>query len=395
MTFTILGLTGSWYGLALGASVLAYLCAAGVLGYVRKLPAGTVRLFGLLMLPLGLLFARVFFCAANWGYFTETISQPLKMLAFWDGGLSLIGALCGLIVAAFLTSRLMKIRFGALIDVTAAPLGLLLIGFRLAEGFTGQLGVGKQVEVGALAEKLPVLFLSDKLGTQTLYRLAVYRYEAVAAALLLAFGLLLFFAGRPRRRARQGDVAMIILSLFGVCQVLLESLRDDGHMLVGFIRMQQLGAAMIPVLALCIFGARYAHIRQVRGATVAAWLLLLVMAVVALLMVHPLNHVLDLTNRRGLGFALLGALAVYMAFFLRVRGTSLRLIITWLVAVAAVAGCVMVEFSIDGSSNLLRDYAIMGVCSLALFLTPYTLWRTLMARVYQEDRFSVRIADAK
>ena len=75
MTFTILGLTGSWYGLALGASVLAYLCAAGVLGYVRKLPAGTVRLFGLLVLPLGLLFARVFFCAANWGYFTETISS--------------------------------------------------------------------------------------------------------------------------------------------------------------------------------------------------------------------------------------------------------------------------------------------------------------------------------
>lgn len=395
MTFTVLGLTGSWYGLALGVSVLLYLCAAGVLGYVRRLPAGTVRLFGLLALPLGLVLSRLTFCVVNWEYFAETISQPLKMLAFWDGGFSLMGALAGLILAAFIASRIMNVRFGALVDVAAAPLGLLIVGFRLAEAFTGQLGVGKQAEVGALAEKLPFLFLTDHMGTLTLYRLAVYRYEAAVAVLLLAFGLALFFARGIRRQARQGDVAMIVLALFGACQVLLESLRDDGHMLWGFIRVQQLGAALIPVLALCVLGARYAHIRQVRGATVAAWLLLPVMAVVALLMVHPLNHVLDLTNRLGLGFGVLGALALYMALFLRTRGTSLRLIMTWLIAIAAVAGCVMVEFSIDGSSNLLRDYAVMGVCCLALFLAPCSLWRTLMAKVYREDCISVRITDAK
>jgi prolipoprotein diacylglyceryltransferase len=393
MTFTVLGLTGSWYGLALGLSVLLYLCTAGVLGYVRRLPAGTVRLFGLLGLPLGLVFGRLVFCAVNWAYFTETISQPALMFAFWDGGFSLLGALCGLIAAAFLASRLMRVRFGTLMDVTAAPLGLLLMGFRLAEGFTGQLGVGKQVEVGALADALPLLFLTDRMGTMTLYRLAVYRYEATAALLLLAFGLALFFARGPRRRARQGDAAMMVFSLFGACQVLLESLRDDGHMLLGFIRVQQLGAALIPVLALCVFAARYAHIRQVRGTVVAAWLLLPVMAVVALLMVHPLNHVLDLTGRRTLGFAVLGVLAVYMALFLRVHGGSLRLVVTWLVALAAIAGCVMVEFSIDGSSNLLRDYALMATCCLALFLSPYSLWRTLRAEVYREDSISVRIMD--
>jgi hypothetical protein len=61
-------------------------------------------------------------------------------------------------------------------------------------------------------------------------------------------------------------------------------------------------------------------------------------------------------------------------------------------AIAAVAGCVMVEFSIDGSDNLFRDYAVMGACCLALFAAPYSLWRTLMATVYREDSISVRIA---
>lgn len=395
MSFTVFGLTGYGYGLTLAAGALLYLCAAGVLGYLRRLPAGTVRLYGLLALPLGLLLARAAFCAVNWEYYVETISQPWRMLAFWDGGYSMLGLLCGLILAAFLASRIMRVRFGTLLDVVATPLGLLLAVFRLAEGFTGQLGVGKQVEAGTLAHTLPWLFLTEQMGTLQLTRLAVYRYEAAAGLLLFAAALALFM-GKPRgRRDKPGDVAMIVFSLFGACQVLLESLRDDGHMLLGFIRMQQLGSALIPILALCIFGARYAHIRQARPARVAAWLLLPVMALVGLLMVRPLNHVLDLTGRRALGFAILGALALYMALFLRVRGADRRLIFTWAAALVALAGCVMVEFSIDGSSDLLRDYAVMALFCLTLFLAPYTLWRTLRRRVYGEESLTVRIPDAK
>ena len=391
MTFPIFGLTGYWYGLALGASVLVYLCVAGVLGFTKRLPAGTVRLYGLFAIPLGLLMSRLFFCAVNFDYFTESISQPLRMLAFWDGGYSLFGALCGLVLAALIAARVQNVRFGTVFDVTAVPLGVLLCGFRLAEGLTGQLGVGKQVEVSTLAEKLPLLFVSDHIGTLTLYRLAVYRYESAIAIAVFICALLLFNSRHPRRKARQGDVGMIVYSLFGASQVLLESLRDDGHMLVGFIRAQQLGYALIPILALSVFGARYAHIRQARKTTVAAWLLLPVMALVALLMVHPLNHVLDLTNRRALGAGVLLLLAVYMAFFLRLRGADLRLIATWFVALMAIAGCVMVEFSIDGSNNLLRDYAVMGACCLLLFLAPYTLWRRLKQTVYREESITVHI----
>ena len=88
MTFTFLGLTGYGYGLAIGASALAYLALAGVLGYGRRLPAGTVRLYGLFAFPLGLLFSRGLYCLVNLSYYTESISQPWRMLAFWDGGFS-------------------------------------------------------------------------------------------------------------------------------------------------------------------------------------------------------------------------------------------------------------------------------------------------------------------
>jgi len=393
---TLFGLNGTWYGLVAGLSMLGYLLVAGILGYHKRLPLGTVRLYGLLGLPVALILSRFMFCAVNFSYYTDAISQPWRMLAFWDGGYSLLGVLCGLIIAALITSRIQKVRFGTIFDVIAVPVGVLIFGLRIAEALTdGQLGVGRQVDIGALSQALPWLFLPDQMGTLTLYRLAVYRYEAAMALLILAFSLALFFGRHPRWKAKPGDLAMIVFSLFGASQIILESMRDDGHMIIGFIRVQQLGYAMIPVLALVIFGARYAHIREARMSTVAAWLLLPAAALVALLMVHPINHVLDLTGKRGIGIAVLGAIAVYLALFLRVRGANLRLILTWLAAILAIIGCVMVEFSIDGSNNLVRDYAIMAVCCTMLFMAPFSLWRKLKSRVYREESITVHIAQNK
>ena len=393
MSFTVLGLTGHWYGLVVGVSALCYLGAAGVFGYRRRLPTGAIRLFGLVGIPLALLFSRLLFCAANFAYYTETISQPWRMLAFWDGGYSLLGALCGLLTAAWITARARGVRFGVMADVTAVPLGVLLFGVRLAESLTGgALGVGRQVEVGGtLLQTLPWLFLPDRLGTLTLYRLAVYRYEAAAALVVLSLSLGLFYGRHPRWKPRPGDVAMIVFAMFSASQVLLESLRDDGHMILGFIRVQQVGYVLIPLVALAVFCARYAHIGEARIAVVTAWVLLPVAGLIALLMIHPLIHVLDLTGKRPVGLALLAALAVYFAFFLRLRGANARLILTWLVAFAAVAACVMVEFSVDGSANLIRDYAVMGFCCLVLFLAPFTLWRELRKRVYREESLAVHL----
>ncbi len=392
MTFTVFGVTGYWYGLAVGLGALLYLGAVGLLGFYKRLPAGTARVYGLLGLPLGLLFARLGFCAAYYGYYTESVSQPLKMLAFWDGGYSLLGALCGLLLAALLTARLKKARFGDVLDAVAAPLGLLLCIWRAVEYLTGgQLGVGRQVDAGTLPQLAPWLFLEDGMGTLTFYRLAVYRYEAALALVILLLSLALFFGRKQIRHARPGDVAMMVASLFGATQVVMESLRDDGHMVAGFIRVQQVGYTFLPLLALGILGARYAHIRGKRKAVTVAWLLLPVAALVILLMVYPVNHVLDLTGHRSVGYIVLAVLAVYMAFFLRKKGAAAGLIVRWLVALAALAACVLVEFSVDGSGNLLRDYGVMAGCCLLLFLMPYGLWRSLEDEVYGEESLRVQI----
>ena len=392
MNFQVLGATGYWYGLCVGVSVLCYLCLAGVLGYRKHLPSGTVRLYGLLGIVLGLLFSRAAYCAVNASYFLQTIEQPIKMLFFWDGGYSLTGALCGLLLAAFLTARICKVRFGTMLDVTAVPMGLLIACVRAAEGFT-TLGVGRYVDASALTDGAPWLFVQSKLGNTIISNLAVYRYEAVAALLILAVMLVLFPWRKPLKKHRPGDLALIFFALYGAVQVVLESMRNDGHMMLGFVRAEQLGAVMMPVLALLIFTLRYQHIRGGRWQVALAWLLLPVFALVAWMMLKPINHVLDLTNKLGIGFAVVGALGIYMGFFLRRKGANLGMILTWLAVLGAIAGCVMLEFSIDGSSNLVRDYAMMALCCAVLFAAPCVLWRKLQGGVYDEERIAVRIGE--
>ena len=112
-------------------------------------------------------------------------------------------------------------------------------------------------------------------------------------------------------------------------------------------------------------------------AVTAAWTALPLGVFILVLMVAPINHVLDLSGHITLGAGMLALLLVYLAFFLRTKGANLRLILTWLAALVTVTACVLLEFSMDGSASPLRDYALLMLCCAVLLLCPWTLYRAL------------------
>jgi phosphatidylglycerol---prolipoprotein diacylglyceryl transferase len=377
MSFTVCGLTGTGYGLAACAGVLVYVAAALLLRRKTQLPADAVLLGAVLGIPLGLLTSRLFFCAVNFRYYTQTIAQPLRMLNFWDGGFSMTGMLAGLVLAALLTARIRKLPFRTFLDAAVLPAGLLIFALRLGEGLTETLGVGRQVYADAAAQSLPFLFVTETMGTMELHRLAVYRYEAAFALLVSGATLWVYFKSKRRR---DGDVTMLFFALYGAGQVLLESMRDDGHMVLGFIRVQQVLAILCPLAVLAVLCRRYGRLHGAKDAVTAAWAALPFAALILTMMVAPINHVLDLSGHITLGIGLLAPLLLYLAFFLRFKGANPRLILTWLAAIFTVAACVMLEFSMDGSASLLRDYALLTLCCAVLFLCPCTLWTTINRR---------------
>ncbi len=373
MTFSVLGLTGSLYGLCAGLSVLCYLAAAIWLHRKTQFSADTVLTYGILGIPLGLVFARIFFSAANYTYFLQTLEQPAKMLYVWDGGLSMSGMLLGLVLAALLTARLKKLIFSSFLDAMVLPLGVLLFGLRLAEGLTEGFGVGRSIQSGTLTQILPFFFINEAFGTLELHRIAVFRLEAVFALILLG----LMFLLKSRKGRRPGDLSLLFFALYGAGQVLFESMRSDGHMVIIFIRVQQVLGLLAVLVALGVFCHRYGTRHGARDAVTAAWTLLPIMAVILWMMLFPINHVLDLTDHIWLGIGILAAMGVYLGFFLRIQGANLRLILTWIATLLTVAACVMLEFSMDGSQTILRDYSLLGGFAALLFLYPLSLFLPL------------------
>ena len=151
-----------------------------------------------------------------------------------------------------------------------------------------------------------------------------------SAALSVA-GVLIFIATLAASRwlsrrecSRQGDTALFFMALLGASQILLESLRDDGHMLVIFLRVGQLAAALMTVIACAVLSVRYARLG---------------------------------------------------------RGSA-RLWLGWAVMFLCMAGVVLLEVSLDGrlswgEPSMGRDYALMAVLCAGMFAVPALLMRAV------------------
>jgi len=196
------------------------------------------------------------------------------------------------------------------LDAAAVPAGLAMAALRFGEQFT-DLGVGKAVQEGFATANLPWLFSMSRMGVAVEYRLNVWAYEAVVGVIIFIVTACLFRTLRSRR----GDTALFFAALFGASQIMLESMRDDGHMLLIFLRVGQLGAA---------------------------------------------------------------ALLIASGVILTKRAGRLLKIAMWIDTIACMVGIVLLEFSLDGrltfgNPTLARDYTLMAVLIANMLLYPLIL----------------------
>lgn len=307
------------YGLCAAAAALVMLAGMAYISRREKLPQGTASLFCTLGIVLGIVGARLIFCLVNVSTFVETYENPWLMLNFFDGGLSMPGLMLGLAAAGVLTARIQKISFGQALDMAAVPAGLMVALLRVGEQFT-DLGVGKVVEENGATAAMPWLFLQSRFGKTVEYRLNVWAYEAVVGVVICLLTVLVWRWLKTRSGARPGDTALFFCMLFGATQVLLDSMRDDGHTLLIFLRIGQLGAAVLLLLSCGMLSHR--------------------------------------CRKQKISSAHVG--------------------MSWLVMALCVAGVVVLEFSLDGrftwgNPSMLRDYLLMGAACLVMFLTSFRL----------------------
>lgn len=283
MTITVFGLLA-----ALSLAVL--LAGTGIWCRRKGVDAGAWLTLCVITIPLAFVMSRVLF--SLFALVNADFTLPVQSLYFWDGGASLMGAFGGALIAVVITGRITGASRAVMLDGMAMAAPLALVVERLSEPLA-ELGVGRIVDTEFLAF----------LGAAFEDRHPVFIYETVAA--LVIFAVLLVYCRNARRRP--GDLMLTFLTLFGSIQMLLESLQDDAHMVIYFIRINQI-AALIMVLA---------------------------------------------------------AFVVWTVRWVRAGAKALPVVMACVVLVAGVALGIMQEFAVDSNPNLLLEYAIMAL-SLAV-----------------------------
>lgn len=232
----------------------AALCLLAVLFHSRgKMKKGTAALFGVLALPLGLALSRLLYClfdarmrmfgdlldgSVAWGeYFADFFGATL-------GGFSMFGALLGGVLAALLCARILKEDKWALLDAAACALMLFIAAERLGEGRLEDFGVSRPLNERT---SLWGLFITHGEYDDCI---STYMLESLTA---LAIFVLLEWR---KPRLERGDTFLTGALVFGLSQVLMESLRFDQHMRFSFVSVQQILAMGCAVYALWVWAAR-------------------------------------------------------------------------------------------------------------------------------------------
>ena len=177
------------YGLFAAAGVGCMLIAMLLTAPKRSFSKGTVTVFGLLAIPLSLVFSRLLYCVFQLNLFCDIYENPWFMLCIWDGGYSIWGVIPALLLAAWLTAKMQRCSFSSLWDCVSLSSALLFAMLYAGEGRT-ELGIGKVIDAGFLTSAFPFLVLEQKLGVNVEYRLIVYRLQCLACVVLFLVMLL-------------------------------------------------------------------------------------------------------------------------------------------------------------------------------------------------------------
>lgn len=262
--FTVLGLPVTGFGLGMAGALLASLAAELAWCRARKVAYGVFIRFAALAVPLTLLCSRLLFVLAESTYYITTLSNPALALRFWDGGYSLVGALLGMLLAAWAAEKLMRVPGRLLVDGLALALPAGILVERLCETGTG-MGMGRSIATPALM----FLGVEDVYTGEWVH--PVYLYEAALAA-IIGLALLAWVLRRRGDTGAPGDLCGVFLLLFGVTQMVMECLRNDLHMVVHFVPVQQVAELLMVLAVLAHWWKRLWRAQDVKkGRTLWIW----------------------------------------------------------------------------------------------------------------------------
>ncbi len=234
-----------WYGALIVLSILIAYILCSHEAKRRHFHKDCVIDLVIIGVPLGAIFARLYYVVFALGSFVKpgmTFKEVLLgVINVRDGGLAIYGAILGAVIALLIYSRVKKIRFLTLLDLVIPTIALGQAIGRWGN-FFNQEAYGRVISEGfppyfPLAVKIDECYqsccadLPSRMGN---IHYATFFYESCWCFIIF---IVLWFILR-RRVKHRGDITLAYLIMYGVERAIVEPLRTDSLMW-GSVRVSQ------------------------------------------------------------------------------------------------------------------------------------------------------------
>ncbi|MFC2069194.1 prolipoprotein diacylglyceryl transferase [Chloroflexota bacterium] len=251
--FLLGGLTVNLYGIMIATGVLAALGVAFIEAKRCGQDANHVVNMTLLVIPLGIIGARLYHVIDQWAYYSQDLA-----LIIGGRGLGIFGAVLGGALGLFIYTRWKGIGTLRWLDIVAP-------GLILAQAI-GRWGNFFNQELYGYPTDLPWAIHIDPMHRLPGYEIynyfhPLFLYESLWN--ILGFTALMLLGRKLRSRLRDGDIFLLYIIYYGIGRFFLEGLKIDVWTLGGFPTARWItGLAIIATVAVIIF-RHYKHNKEV------------------------------------------------------------------------------------------------------------------------------------
>lgn len=229
-----------WYSflIVLGAAIAVFLAVREEKRTDFK--KDTVLDFVLVLLPSGIIGARIYYVAFSWSQFRNNLISVLKI---WEGGIAIYGGVIAGLIAAWIFCRRRSISFLTLCDLIAPGLILAQAIGRWGNYFNQECYGAAVTDPSLQFFPFAVFIQSD---TSNPWHMATFFYESVWNLLVFVF---LLIARRKLFRYR-GDVISFYALFYACGRLVIEDFRMDSLYAASSVRISQLLSVLICILIL-------------------------------------------------------------------------------------------------------------------------------------------------
>lgn len=223
-----------WYGLLIASAVLLGVSLSQYLAKRRYVNPDLISDLSIWLVIGAIPAARLYYVLFEWSEYSQ---HPERIIAIWQGGIAIHGAIIGGIIAALIFARLNKISFWQLTDLVAPSLILgQAIGrwgnFFNSEAFGGPTDLPWKLYIPP--DHRPVDLVDFEYFHPT------FLYESLWNLMVFALLLTLFFRALSKQSSlKVGTLFLVYGIVYSLGRFWIEGLRTDSLML-GPLRMAQM-----------------------------------------------------------------------------------------------------------------------------------------------------------